>query len=253
MNSGKKENGDLGPIYERNSKWAERLASLIIVGLAVEIAAVFMLHKPPLEAVLSIASTVLIIAGVWGELIFERCAKEAADGIVAQAKERVAESELRIAKLNKEAAELRKSASARHVDFQKFAKALEGEPKLPVEIWYSNAASDASMLATEINWALERAGWEFRRAIPIPHAEPIASDRDPRWLLSDISAAGGSSSGISVARHGPVSTKDISPQMALLHAIAEGIGRTAHATGVETVPEGTLRIIIAPKADLDGW
>lgn len=79
------DNSELRSKYEKYSKAAERVAFLIIVGLAVEIAAVFILKKPACEAALTIAATSLIAIGVWGEVLLEKRAKEAADGIVALA------------------------------------------------------------------------------------------------------------------------------------------------------------------------
>jgi len=104
MNSGK--NGELRPIYERNSKRAERFALLILVGLAVEIADVFIFEKPLVEALLTIGSTALILTGVWGEIFFERRAREAGDGIVAQANARAAEAQSETARLQLEVTRL---------------------------------------------------------------------------------------------------------------------------------------------------
>jgi len=79
-----KGNNDLQSRYEFNSAWAERIAHLIIIGLAVDIIAAFILGKSWLEITLNIVANVLIIAGVWGELRFSKRAKEAGDGIVAE-------------------------------------------------------------------------------------------------------------------------------------------------------------------------
>jgi hypothetical protein len=91
--------GDLQSKYEFNSTWAERIAFLIIVGLAVDISAVFVLEKAFPESVLTISANLLIVAGVWGELIFEKRAKEASDGIVAQANKRAAAANEKAAEL----------------------------------------------------------------------------------------------------------------------------------------------------------
>jgi len=69
-----------------------------LVGLAVEIASVFILRKSLLEGALTIASAAFIWVGVWGELLFAKRAKEAGDGIVAQANARAAEAELALVK-----------------------------------------------------------------------------------------------------------------------------------------------------------
>lgn len=93
MNSGK-ENSDLQSSYEFNSIWADRIARLIILGLAVDIVVVFISGKSWLENILTIIADTLIITGVWGELSFARRAKEAGDGIVAKANERAAKADL---------------------------------------------------------------------------------------------------------------------------------------------------------------
>jgi hypothetical protein len=100
MNKGNGDDGgNLRSEYERYSALAERIALLILVGLAVEIAAVFILHKPRLEGALTIAATALIAIGVWGEILLEKRAKAAGDSLVAQANERAAKADLARAEL----------------------------------------------------------------------------------------------------------------------------------------------------------
>jgi hypothetical protein len=84
--------------YEKNSAWAERLALLILVGLAAEIVGVWILGKSLLEGGITIVANLLIILGVWGELRFERRAREAGDGIVAEANVRALEAQVELAK-----------------------------------------------------------------------------------------------------------------------------------------------------------
>jgi len=103
MNNGNK-NGDLQSSYAFNSVWADRIARLIILGLAVDIVVVFISGKLWLEAVLTVIADTLIIAGVWGELWFARRAKEAGDGIVAKANERAAKADLARVELEKQLA-----------------------------------------------------------------------------------------------------------------------------------------------------
>lgn len=99
MNNGK--HGDLKSTYEENSTRAERFAFLILVGLALEIISVFVLSKSLLEALLTIGSTTLILAGVWGEIFFERRAREAGDRIVAEANARAAGAQLELARFRR--------------------------------------------------------------------------------------------------------------------------------------------------------
>jgi hypothetical protein len=76
------------------------MAWLILVGLAVEVIAVFVLNKPKLEGAFTIGSAALIWIGVWGELHFEKRAKIAGDGIVAEANKSAREAEARAAEAN---------------------------------------------------------------------------------------------------------------------------------------------------------
>jgi len=97
-----KQKSDLKSRYESNSLLAERFALLVLAGLAVEIIEVFGLRRPFWEAVFSITATALILIGVWGEIIFEKRAKEAGDGIVAEANKQAEEAQLATEKLRAE-------------------------------------------------------------------------------------------------------------------------------------------------------
>lgn len=106
MNNGNSGNS-LRSEYEKFSTLAERVALLILAGLSVEIVAVFILRKSLLESLLTIAATTLIAVGVWGEIVLERRAKKASDGIVAEANATAAQAIERAATLEKEAADAR--------------------------------------------------------------------------------------------------------------------------------------------------
>ena len=112
-NSDKNGSGDLKSTYEGNSTRAERLAFLILFGLAVEIVAVFILGKDWLESILTVASTALILIGVWGELFFERRAREAGDRMIADAEARAAEALRDAARANLELAKFRSRRTLR--------------------------------------------------------------------------------------------------------------------------------------------
>jgi hypothetical protein len=136
MSAGSNENGgNLQSKYEFNSTWADRIAHLILIGLAVDIIAAFVLGKSPLEVTLSITASVLIALGVWGELWFARRAKEAGDGIVAEAKARALEAKLELARLEKkselEIAELKKETTRLEVERAKLEIQLRSLPPAP--------------------------------------------------------------------------------------------------------------------------
>jgi hypothetical protein len=99
--------GDLKSRYQRDSARADLLAKLIILGLAVEIAGVFVLEKSVLEGAVTIVSTALIAIGVWGELKFSHRAREAGDAIVAEAEARAAEANLKAQEAGLELARFR--------------------------------------------------------------------------------------------------------------------------------------------------
>jgi hypothetical protein len=93
------EDNDLKSISDFNSRLADRLALLILAGLTVDIAAVFVLGKSWLEYILTIGANALIFFGVWGELYFAKRAREADDGRVAEANARAAEAQLETERL----------------------------------------------------------------------------------------------------------------------------------------------------------
>jgi hypothetical protein len=91
---------DLKSISDFNSKWADRIALLILVGLSVDIIEVLILGRPWPEWMLTILANSLIIVGVYGEIWFLKRARDADDS-------RVAEANLRAAEANKAAEEER--------------------------------------------------------------------------------------------------------------------------------------------------
>jgi hypothetical protein len=184
MNSGSGEKGgsDLRSEYERYSGFAELAALLILVGLAVEIAAVFILHKPWPENVLSVASTALIAVGVWGEIILEKRAKNAGDGLVAQAEERAADAN---AKALEAQAELERLKAPRFLSEEQRARITEKMSTFAGQEFtgaVAMGASDAWTLWRLIANVLQGAGWV--RVKPSgqsfgdpPAAIPIATTR----------------------------------------------------------------------------
>jgi hypothetical protein len=125
---------------------------LILVGLAVDIAAVFILSKPWLEGALAIAANGLIAAGVWGELFFERRAKEAGDRMVAEANARAAEAILELAKLRAPRA-LTPEQRGRIVDKLKPFSGTE------YDIAISEADPEILTLVFIVELVLSTAGW----------------------------------------------------------------------------------------------
>lgn len=157
MSKGTSES-ELRSRYERNSAWAERLALLILVGLAVEIVAVFFLKKPLFEGALTIAANALILAGVWGELLFERRAREAGDGIVAEANARAAEANERASKADLARTELEAQLSPRMLNQEQWdlIQSLKGKFET-INIAYETDA-ESCWFAAELQKAFSLAG-----------------------------------------------------------------------------------------------
>ncbi len=87
------KNNDLKSISEFNSTWADRLAYLILAGLLVDIADLF-IPEGWWKIVAAIGANLLIFGGVWGELWFAKRARDADDSRVAEANVRAADAQL---------------------------------------------------------------------------------------------------------------------------------------------------------------
>jgi hypothetical protein len=86
------KSNDLKSISDFNSAWADRLAYLILAGLLVDIADLF-IPEGWWKIVAAIGANLLIFGGVWGELWFAKRAREADDSRVAQANKQAAEAQ----------------------------------------------------------------------------------------------------------------------------------------------------------------
>ena len=104
------DNRNLKSVSDFNSKWADRLALLILIGLILDIVAVFV--KDTLwHPVLAVGANAMIFSGVWGELHFAKRARTADDSRVAEAEKSVAEANVRAAEAGRRAAEANERAA----------------------------------------------------------------------------------------------------------------------------------------------
>jgi hypothetical protein len=174
------KNGKLGEFqaqYEINSAKADRIARLILVGLAVEIVAVFILQKPLLEGSLTIAATALIWLGVWGELFFEKRAKEAGDRIVAEANARAAEANQKSAEVQMELAKIKAPRSLDGERYVAFVDRLRPFAGQAYDLSLPRMLEPGSGLHTQIMAALRDAGWKLQsvQGVPSKPLDPVAA------------------------------------------------------------------------------
>jgi hypothetical protein len=217
MSSGTNDT-DLRSKYERNSVWAERLAVLILVGLAVEIAAVFILQKPLLEGALTIAASVLILAGVWGELLFERRAKEAGDSLVAVANARAAEANTRAEEARLELARLttpRSLTAEQQSELTERARPFAGTPF----VLFIQPQPEPLNLANQIADALTTAGWVWQ-----PAGTTVTLNRPNKPSVGMATAIG-------------VAVQMTSSKRAEWEAAVLAVANALHSAGIETKAE----------------
>jgi hypothetical protein len=97
---------DFKSVSDFNSDWADRIALLIIVGLAVDIINVFVPDQTWHNR-LAIIANALIALGVWGELHFAKRARTADDSRVAEAETTLANAIERASRAEEELIRLR--------------------------------------------------------------------------------------------------------------------------------------------------
>ena len=147
--------------------WADRLAYLILAGLAVDIFALFLPQRNS-HIVASIGANLLIFGGVWGELWFAKRARDADDSRVAEANASAARAHERAAALETEAAEARERtaeierlAAWRHIlpDQQtKIVQAIRGKIPMIAFINFEDQSPESVMYGKEFEKLLIFAG-----------------------------------------------------------------------------------------------
>ena len=159
----------------------------------------------------------------------------------ARRKQTEAESEL---------IKLRNQIGPRQLNREVFWEALRDQPKAPVQILYLKDDQDSMEFAQEIANDLNRAGWKVTERAPI---SPSQSD------VPTAMTVGGQPSGITVVTHSlsedeaaaslnQMNGKEWAktPWTVLAYALRESMGM-GQASSHESVPEGTLRVVVAPK------
>jgi hypothetical protein len=177
---------------------------------------------------------------------------------ISDANARQKEAELKLA-------QLRKLAGPREINFDRLKEELEGKPKAPVAIWYVPEVSDGYWFASRLFSGLHMAGWEASWPQTIPELTKEDIDRvmpDPSGRLYAIlhgqppaMNAGGQPSGITVVGDSDIGAFEPNAPMtahkALFQALAKStdFGMAGGFSQFMPVPKGTLRVVVAAKAD----
>lgn len=204
------------------------------------------------------------------ELVATQRAAAEANNSAAQAGEHAAAANERAGRLELEAAaqreraakaerdllELQKRTSPRQLNRDAFLRALEGQPKLPVQILYLRDDPDSFRLSIEIREALRTARWSVTEPEPIPvsAAPPRSGPAIPTTM-----SVGGQPSGITVVAHS-LSEREMeavrdrilgrdwvkTPWTVLRNAFLESMG-SVNGSANSMCPRDALRVVIGPK------
>jgi hypothetical protein len=236
-------------VLERVTDWAELFAQIFGIAAVVSGAVYFVFNKP--------LSRLKDEENLHQRQTFERNIAES-NTVAAKANERAENLELDSAKQRERAAkaeadllQLRKQIAPRAINRDTFLAALNGQPKARVEVMYLKDDPDSWRVAELIWELLQEAKWE---AGANPISMPPTSNDWP-----DLPTAvffGGQPSGVTVVAHSAPGLGRYSPgrqwehtpftvlQDALFHSMGSV---TASASNLNMPPEGTLRVVVAPR------
>ncbi len=244
---------ELEKSIESCERWEWFGGGLVVIGVIAEVA-IAAIH-PPYDSFWeqwgsSVANS-LIAIGVALEIKFGQMAglrqnelKRRSDEKAAVAEARAAEAIQKAAEANARAVQsqlrlqmLWKEVSPRHIEFEPFKKALEGQIPAHVEILYLRDASDAFLLAFQIRALLSESGWTVEPLQPIPE---VSSDTPLTVTV------GGQPAGITVVAKS-IEGGSTSPYAVLMHALGKGLGVGVFACPHPSVPDGMVRIVVGPR------
>jgi hypothetical protein len=242
---------------------AEYGAWAVVAGVVAEVgyALVYPEGKTWPQIWVPVIASGLVAFGVIVEIFAAGTATEARDALDRISNEKVAAAELKAAELENANLRLRKELGPRHINTMKFAKALEGLPKAPVEIMYVRDEKEAWNLAQHISSTLMMAGWQCSTPQPI-----IPPDTRFGNMMDSAQCAGGSSAGVCIVPYSvsPEESKAVSeafignpvtaetPLIALIKAVREcdlsNWGYSANGKDAEIpVAPGCIRIVVAQR------
>lgn len=154
-------------------------------------------------------------------------------------------------------AEAEKKIAPRQIQRDVFLKAIDGQPKARVEILYLRDDPECFDVAQQFWRLLQDARWDVAAPVPIPsnNAQDALSFGPTSMSVS------GQPSGVTIAAHSiskaeadaltnQMFGKDWmrTPFTVLAGAIGQSLGRVSEwAAGPNAPPDGTLRIVVAPK------
>ncbi|MDE2166635.1 MAG: hypothetical protein KGJ66_09905 [Alphaproteobacteria bacterium] len=151
---------DFKSISDFNSEWADRIAYLILLGLAVDVGALFIADKCWYRAAIIFANF-LIAGGIFGELKFAKRARDADDSRVADAEKATEEAKL-------ETQRLKATFSWRTIESVPFTELQTKLRSDPGSVLISCATGDfeSKSYALWLSLAFRQAGWDvkFREA-----------------------------------------------------------------------------------------
>jgi len=235
--------------YEVNNERAHVAAYVLIGGLAIEFIAALIFHKDPWETGVALLAIALIVGGVWGEVHFGRLAREAGDKQLAEYEARTAEANARAEEAGKAAAlarlELAKFRAPRSIDDKLFLERLKDVPKVPVGIWwYPQEDAEACSFAMQVSSWLASTKWQS----PLPQPMPPYPGINPP-ALPTVMQYGAQPYGITVMeRLRPDASGEASPTCAAIwEAFRVSMESMPARVQDPTIPEGIVRIVVAPK------
>lgn len=177
----------------------------------------------------SLVSSVILyrVGGVESELLRKE---------TAEANARAKEAELA----------LQKYKQPRTPDMESFSQILASADPGTVEIMYVQECTDCAWLAAFLQGLLENAKWTIANAGPI---DAEAAAKGPFRKYSTAISVHANPWGITLVTKGPAPDKD-APRDALLRALTNsfGGGAAVGGNGDNEMPEGLVRLVIAPKA-----
>jgi hypothetical protein len=164
--------------------------------------------------------------------------------------------------------EAEKKIAPRFINRTKFISTIRGEPKTSVEIMYSRDDPECYDLAQQLRSVLLEADWPVIGIFPITNKLFLEYKDIPLALMYEDApiamSFGGQPAGVTVVTH--IASKEESeaisgfvftdnknwkktPWTVLQYALLQSLGKISGAAGgISSPPEGTLRVIIAPKS-----